>query len=260
MEFVLPRVRELRFDANYGLPFPEIWKLQDILDRCSSVLKVLRKHFSTLTELSVSGCSGDIGGSFVQALASGPSLHTMATFNVSDYEGVYPRIDAKAFIDRNPINGSFQTWQCETSLRVLMIKINGIPRPDLQGRTIREIYQGQGREIQGQVYDRLARLTNLETLWLGHLSSNMLSSALVEADKVSCLELSLESGLWRLGSLKSLKELSVSRMKTRIGVKEVQWMVEHWPKLRVIHGLDNTGDAKKAAVWLRENHPGVRLR
>ena len=43
----------------------------------------------------------------------------------------------------------------------------GIPRPDVkEDEAEKETYPGQGREMQGRVYDRLARLTNLETLWL----------------------------------------------------------------------------------------------
>jgi len=73
----------------------------------------------------------------------------------------------------------------------------GIPRPDVkEDEAEKETYPGQGREMQGRVYDRLARLTNLETLWLqGDARYNRCHG---------CLEMSLESG-HRLKGLRKLK-------------------------------------------------------
>ncbi|KAF9979678.1 hypothetical protein BGZ65_006193, partial [Modicella reniformis] len=112
-----------------------------------------------------------------------------------------------------------------------------------------------------QVYDRLARLTNLETLCLGYEQAGYLNNP----RQWSCVEMSLESGLDKLSGLKALKELSVSRMGSKIGLKEVQWMTEQWPRLRVIYGLvreekDYGKDQHGAAVkWLKEYHPEIDL-
>ncbi|KAF9944865.1 hypothetical protein BGZ72_001885, partial [Mortierella alpina] len=62
-----------------------------------------------------------------------------------------------------------------------------------------------------------------------------------------CLEMTLESGLMNLHGLKKLQVLDVQGMAQRIGVDEVQWMTEHWPKLRAIYGLWNHGVNKEAA-------------
>jgi hypothetical protein len=51
------------------------------------------------------------------------------------------------------------------------------------------------------------------------------------------LEISLESGQHKLAGLKNLKNLDVRGLRTRIGLKEAQWMTEDWPSLRVITGL-----------------------
>jgi hypothetical protein len=49
-------------------------------------------------------------------------------------------------------------------------------------------------------------------------------------------------------------------MKTKIGIKEIQWMTEHWPKLRVLRGLDESDDAGKQVVqWIQEHHPEIDL-
>jgi hypothetical protein len=53
--------------------------------------------------------------------------------------------------------------------------------------------------------------------------------------------MSLESGLEKLSGLKSLEELSVVGLATKIGDKEIQWMAENWPKLRVIYGVYGGG-------------------
>ncbi|KAF9953558.1 hypothetical protein BGZ65_004604 [Modicella reniformis] len=139
------------------------------------------------------------------------------------------------FIDRDPNAGLVKTWACESSLKVLKVMVTGIPRPDLEGvEVVGEVYAGEGPTIQSQVYDRLARLTNMESLWLGHSRPNSSNSKKLW----DCLEMSLESGLDKLSGLKGLKELSVSHMSTKIGLKELQWMIEHWPRLRAIYGLN----------------------
>ncbi|KAF9981313.1 hypothetical protein BGZ65_004087 [Modicella reniformis] len=117
-----------------------------------------------------------------------------------------------------------------TSLRVLKLRITDIPKSEVD----------QGQEIQSLVYDRLARLTNLETLWLGHNPHVTYGwqRHREQMDQYDCPEMSLESGLHKLAELQSWKELNVFGLKKRIGPKEVQWMTEHYPKLRVIYGLD----------------------
>jgi hypothetical protein len=70
--------------------------------------------------------------------------------------------------------------------------------------------------------------------------------------------MSLESGLHRLSGLKKLKGLDVSWAKARIGVQELQWMSENWPRLRVIGGLCGK-EHKEAIEWLRGNHTEIEL-
>jgi hypothetical protein len=82
-----------------------------------------------------------------------------------------------------------------------MLKIVGIPRPTTAEHGIlEETYPGERLRVHGAIYDRLARLTNLETLLLG--DHYRMSPAV-------CLEMSLESGLDRLAGLKKLRELNV---------------------------------------------------
>jgi hypothetical protein len=232
-----------------------------------ATMDVLVMHHSTLEKLDLDGTTNGASIDLVQLLRSGSRLRMVAhtdwqfTFQ-SGYPstGTYPFIDAKAFIDRDPITGTLRRWECEASLESFTVSIAGIPRPDLGTPSILETYPGQGRDIQCQAHDRLARLTSLKELWLGH---QYYRGSWTEEDEdeihVDCLEMSLESGLHRLAGLKALETLSVSGMKTRIGLAEVQWMVEHWPKLRRIYGIDKGEDGRRAADWLREHHPKVHV-
>ncbi|KAF9940633.1 hypothetical protein BGZ65_006476 [Modicella reniformis] len=228
-----------------------------------SILKVskriLVRHFVTLKALEVSGVyftSDDL----VRVLSSCPNLHTLSTIDAKHYREIMcPRFRADIFIDQVPDTVLLKTWACESSLKVLKIRIAGIPRPDLEedGDIIDDVCPGQGLEIQSLVYDRLSRFTNLETLWLGHKQRSVYGRS--KGYQGSCLEMSLASGLQKLAGLKALRELNVLRMKTRIGLKEVQWMTENWPVLCNIYGLDEKGNDKEVVKWLQEHHPEIDL-
>lgn len=225
--------------------------------------KALEKHFSTLEELVVSENYFFTGSDLVRFLTSCPNLRILTAIDDDYYldEMTYPHIEGEDFIDRDPSTGLLRTWKCEASLRVLRVKITGIPRPDLEENYDDKGDSGQGREIQSQVYDRLSRLTNLETLWLGHDPTYApISYYQPNYHQDDCLEMSLESGLHKLAGLRELKELNVKLMGTRIGLEEVQWMVEHWPRLRAIYGLNGHMEEEAGAKrWLKEHHSKIRL-
>lgn len=175
-------------------------------------------------------------------LSSCTNLHTIASTDY-DLEGphFHATINYKAFIDLDPNSGTPKPWACEGSLKELKVIITGIPRPDMEGEdAVEEAYPGEGRETQGRVYDRLARFTNLKTLWLGDDESIYY---------IWSLEMSLESGLGKLSGLKKLREVSVLRTETRIGLEEAQWMTANWPRLRAIYGVWDD----EASAWLQEN-------
>lgn len=157
---------------------------------------------------------------------------------------------------------------------MFQVRISGIPRPRVI-RVALEQYPGQGKDIQHQVYGRLARCTNLERLELGHPGVRFDEDYRfypphgeevrnIREDRVDCLEMTLEGGLDMLEGLIELRELSVSRMASSVGVEEVQWMIRHWPKLKAIRGLtskDWVGSDDeveyKSIEWLRTNCPKI---
>ncbi|KAG0229384.1 hypothetical protein B0O80DRAFT_448504 [Mortierella sp. GBAus27b] len=238
------------------------WKIVDMSGNEGfgrAAMKALTGHFLTLRVLLVDGCSGLTGDGIIQALSSCPNLHTLVAINDASYpHGTgFTRLNADVFIDRDPSTGALKPWLCESSLKILKVMIGGIPRPDLGHSHTAETPIGQGRGIQNFVYERLARLGNLETLWLGH-------DPLIDGDELwynerdfqdDCLEISLKSGLGALAGLKELKELNLSRMKRRTELDDIRWMADNWPKLKTIYGLDRENDTYFDA--LQENYPHI---
>ncbi|KAK3811119.1 MAG: hypothetical protein J3Q66DRAFT_443368 [Benniella sp.] len=230
------------------------WKsvrLKETVRFGDSTRLALEGHFGTLEELYLDrGFRGLTGRDLPCVLSLSPNLHTLVDDDQNLYENsIFSRCEAALFIEE-------RNWACKSTLKVLKIKLHGIPRPDLEGGV--DIYGGLGRQLQSHVYDRLAQLTNLEILWLGNRSTKTNAARKeVMKDQLDCLEMSLESGLDKLSELKSLEELSVSGMTTRIGVKEVQWMAEHWPSLRIVYGL-SIGRERDAVEWL-EHHPRIEV-
>ncbi|KAK3835680.1 MAG: hypothetical protein J3R72DRAFT_451065 [Linnemannia gamsii] len=110
----------------------------------------------------------------------------------------------------------------------------------------------QSREMQRQVLNRLATLTNLRTLdlgfeyrdldiFFGHGSSGPHKAAQPDYDFGSpfadTLELSLESGLDRLETLTKLEVFGFESLDHRIGKAELVWMASHWPRLKSMRGV-----------------------
>lgn len=109
------------------------------------------------------------------------------------------------------------------------------------------------QELHGRVYDRLAEMSRLRVLDFGKEVRDPFKmfgdSGLCEVDGrdfstysppiSNTLELSLESGLPRLGALKNLEVFGFENVDHRIGNKELVWMAKSWPRLRIMRGLQN---------------------
>ncbi|KAF8939906.1 hypothetical protein BGZ58_008417 [Dissophora ornata] len=84
------------------------------------------------------------------------------------------------------------------------------------------------------VYDQLSQLTQLQILSLG---GNSLSTWF----RLETLDLSLSSGFDRLRTLQELREFNFSYMAHNLGMNEVEFMMEHWKKLRKVIGTIGVG-------------------
>lgn len=273
----------------------------DDMDRLSFL-----KHAPTLECLSVGGCGFD-DETVLALLRACPLLKTlMAT---GEPHGYRPRMEAE--LDASSAISS--PWVCDL-LETFVCKITRVPRPDIAVIEIGDdlddwvlappsqvasnpIAVQESHDLQRKVLKQLGRLTHLRTLSLSTQGSNCddpiysqleikgIRTMIVEGSvQTDCLELTLESGLNELAGLKDLEEFSVYQMAHRIGVAEVRWMVDNWPKLKRLYGLryedsdrelerdseDEEGDGDsdyngrenerpEALVWMMENRPDIEV-
>ncbi|KAF9089937.1 hypothetical protein BGX23_006361 [Mortierella sp. AD031] len=244
----------------------------------SAAADAVLRHCRTLRQLEVKRSAGLTSAHMQQTLSSSPNLISFVTlYNYPYNENMQFSTNATHFmaldfIDRDPDTGTLKPWLCESILKVFVAKILGIPRPDITknclGRPcqggLQDTYPGQSQELQRGVYERLARFRYLEDLALGHDDRNWdgegqyvqnPSGTLVFNDRkfqYECLDMTLNSGLGLLEVMKELKCVDVMRMATRIGVKDIRWMVKSWPKLERFFGMDINDDEveEKAIDWL----------
>ncbi|KAK3816126.1 MAG: hypothetical protein J3Q66DRAFT_401313 [Benniella sp.] len=101
----------------------------------------------------------------------------------------------------------------------------------------------RSREQQRQVYERLASLQCLKHLDIGFEIQEYLSHE--PRRTLDTLELTLESGLGQLGSLKNLEMFGFEGVDYRIDKKELEWMAKKWPELKLMHGLTDEHCEKK---------------
>ncbi|KAF9940634.1 hypothetical protein BGZ65_006477 [Modicella reniformis] len=210
-------IEALLSGSQYG------WRVIEVVgaeDFGMAAKKALMNHLLTLEVLVLDPCTELRSKDLVLILSSCPNLRTLVAMCDAPYQqGAHP-LEYETFIDQDPNTGSLKTWACESSLKILKVNFTRIPRSDLEGL----------------VYDRLARMMNLETLWLGRKPHH---HAEQEYDS-DCLEVTLNTG-----------------MESGAGLGEVQWMAENWPKLRTLYGLEEGDDQK--VEWLKEHYPEIRV-
>ncbi|KAG0280239.1 hypothetical protein BGZ95_010838 [Linnemannia exigua] len=109
--------------------------------------------------------------------------------------------------------------------------------------------QQRSHELQHQVMDHLAALTNLTVLDLGYEYRDIVGSQYQRQEDPESplefigdptpdtLELTLATGLDRLSALTRLEIFGFEGVNHRIGEQELEWMATHWPKLKVLRGL-----------------------
>ncbi|KAG0331807.1 hypothetical protein BG000_010577 [Podila horticola] len=120
-----------------------------------------------------------------------------------------------------------------------------VPQPNEQARydavdqTMNHPFVRDCRAIQRAVYRQTARQKNLTYLDLGQSAR-------------CSLEMTLQSGLDELATLKKLRHLYVEYINHWIGVPELEWMSNNWPQLDFICGLFKNGQNCDPAVieWL----------
>ncbi|KAG0279482.1 hypothetical protein BGZ96_001948 [Linnemannia gamsii] len=277
----------------------------------STVMEAFLRHAPTLEHLETGTC--DFSPDILQALlCSTPSLLILTTMEEDLGYRPYSEVelDALQIIDVPWTCTQLEVFECKI-LNVPRPDIVNTPlghnlhfvlppgppfgpvaaedQTPLTGTVL--VAQQESHAVQRGVLRQLGRLTHLRVLCLGKYGrdyDNIEYSRLeirgirilaVDAyvDR-NCLELSLESGLDELRGLQELEKLDVYQMAHRIGLAEVQWMVEHWPSLKSIVGLwysefdveeGHNGEVEVGGSmedselehvrWMRENRPDIEL-
>ncbi|KAF9922043.1 hypothetical protein FBU30_007885 [Linnemannia zychae] len=195
-----------------------------------------------LTSLNVARCQG-IKSEDIQSILS-KAVHLRCL--ESNAPSVYGHKPDPVLLAFHVIQSS---WVCTWLVR-LNIHIGGIPRPDIKvneggrpvkyGEPLDQCTIAESHAIQKKIYHQISQLTLLEELYLGYTSSRSLNGDLdYDVDKVqrNCLEMTLESGLYLLSGLKSMRVLSVAYMAHKIEAPELDWMQANWPDFYLILGI-----------------------
>ncbi|KAF9126180.1 hypothetical protein BGW39_006813 [Mortierella sp. 14UC] len=194
------------------------------------------------------------------------------------FDGIHHEIDAEKIITLPIVCHELTTFRCQ---------IRGVPRLTLAEQESISTFahvstdleatlkkQEQSRDLQRRVIDQLATLTNLRILDLGfeyrdldifygHGSQGLQKAAQPDYDYGSpfldTLELSLESGLDRLGTLTKLEVFGFESVDHRIGKAELVWMASHWPRLKVVRGIHDDRKMLRVKRPLDSYKEGLRV-
>ncbi|KAF8929235.1 hypothetical protein BGZ47_001190 [Haplosporangium gracile] len=281
----------------------------------SATKKAFLRHAPTLEHLETGACN--FPEEILQALLqSSPSLRTLKTMQEYNYHlpSKEVELDALRVIKTPWICTQLEEFKCRilnvTRPDVVITPFDNVfpdpppPPGALPGLVAAQdqgplagamlIAQQESHAVQRRVLRQIGQLTHLRKLSLGRLVHNdnnpeysrleirgIRTMAVDENFDWRCLELTLESGLDELSRLKQLKELWVYKMAHRIGLAEIRWMVENWPRLKIIGGLmyedsnrevyggddgDEVGvvgsleeDVPEHVKWIKKNRPDIQL-
>ncbi|KAF9905647.1 hypothetical protein EC991_001477 [Linnemannia zychae] len=270
-------------------------EVEGMYDIVNIELEAFLKHAPTLEHFDVSGYDFD-KNIFNAILRASPNLKTVRTIEENlDIPRLEVRLDAvEDFHSCWACGDSLEVFECliagvprpdiigtqvDIDIGDIGDNVNDLasqhPHLDGESEETPSPAQQESYTIQRQVLSQLGRLTCLQTLRLGKpgrdedepefsfMSLKGIRTMVVdEYVQRDCLELSLASGLGELAGLKELEVLDVTQMAHRIGLEEIQWMVEHWPKLKRIDGLWYTnydsvidGSVNSKAAWLEREQP-----
>ncbi|KAF9135549.1 hypothetical protein BGW39_002297 [Mortierella sp. 14UC] len=276
-----------------------------VLTHKSQALRMLLDyHSGSLTHLAITDCRNLQNKTnrvtllkILRSFGQLEEVHLLPTGEV-DYVEEDHIFDAQVLIDSittpTQYTSATVSWACAKSLKVLRIMIGGLVctssltnnNNNSSSSNAMDTTPDGELDLQRKIYRFLGSLTQLEELSLGFGPENNSIFTLLphQGRQEDCLSLSLDSGLELLQGLKSLHKLNVARMNHKIGLAEVQWICESWPRLQVIEGLlkvkslqrwvKATGEAvvgwsdnfvedkrreSEIVCWLKEHRPHLRF-
>ncbi|KAF9309611.1 hypothetical protein BG003_009550 [Podila horticola] len=205
-----------------------------ILGRCSH-----------LVQLRLSGCCQIKSKDLCSILGSAPCLKQFMALDTRGYfDAEDPSILAEAFIALDFASLSLELFYCKIE----------VPRSNRVEGACKEdkLDSEQCRDIQRQVYKKLAEQKMLRHLGLGYCTTIDRNDTLFQEQ---CLDMTLQSGLDELACLIKMEVLRVGNMNQMIGIPELEWMAKHWIKLTRISGMFSTrvDPVPGAREWIRDH-------
>ncbi|KAG0198865.1 hypothetical protein BGX28_007735 [Mortierella sp. GBA30] len=171
-------------------------------------LEALRIHFGSLRVFNIQNCTLMTGDMVQTILASCPQLEEFQAHQISSKD---------IYDDGRP-------WVC-SSLRILRLEFR------ITGT------RGQIRRRSQQIFTRLSEFYKLRELTL--------STSEDTDPKAHPLLFRQTRGLARLVTLTDLRKVRFAHNINEMDTEDLQWMVDHWPRLERIRGLE--GEIK--TVW-----------
>ncbi|KAG0219095.1 hypothetical protein B0O80DRAFT_504302 [Mortierella sp. GBAus27b] len=188
--------------------------------------RALRHHFDTVEELSISSDTPHLPGFesgpwLVEILASCPLLRSFMTGTLRGQD-----------ILTGP-----PRWACESSLEMLGADIDIPPGTWVEERQL-------------EIVERLARLTQLKFF-------DMSDRHYVNE---GTLRLTLAKGLGLLATWTCMEDLFFSGTEQAMTQADVDWMLQHWKRLRNVVGQPNSGDlALSSALEAQFQSRGIKV-
>ncbi|KAG0198788.1 hypothetical protein BGX28_007810 [Mortierella sp. GBA30] len=279
------------------------------------IFQAIYHYSQTLTHLAFRDCVDTLASTFDPQPTINPNtlLHILRSFKYLEEVDVMSRsssfhwfalqlnvmngrLDARKFVESSWGTMDVGEWACAKTLKVLRVEINGFDRgllptsleaagpPSQNSQDGVDIDSEESYHLQRQVCLVLGALTSLQELCFGDMNvpggdelflPAMKRSQEMLGSQATCLDLSLESCLELLSGMKEMRILKVGGMDHRIGLSEIQWMCEYWPKLEAVYGLlrvrnrersdahwtgsaDEKANEAELVQWIRKNRPQLQ--
>ncbi|GJJ76806.1 hypothetical protein EMPS_09165 [Entomortierella parvispora] len=228
-------------DLPYNIPDEDTARI--VTSSPLTVIELFTQHLRSMTvKALIEKCDNLTTLGIVEARADTPegtSAFTGATIQtilskVKNLKSLYVHSPLKAhrMIAEDILVSEWAT----TTLEYLVVKID---TPRVYEHTTDEdegaVDIQRSREIQRSLLRRLGQQKHLKGLVIG--GGVVSDSTGNYENQRDCLELSLEAGLDELKDLNRLELLRVHNMYHRIGVPELEWMVQNWPQINHVFGV-----------------------
>ncbi|KAF9559548.1 hypothetical protein EC968_006535 [Mortierella alpina] len=206
------------------------------------VMAALRRHFATLIDLEFGQVRSSIRcGTVLELLTGCPNLQRLIAYGRLDcsrqafnragsFTGNQAAAAAAAAVAPGSASSTAMTglndlfndtpWVC-LGLKQLLVIMTGDPH-----------CVWQDRALQQRLFLQLGRLKELQRLSLGHCILWMYENGYLHHG----LDFTVEAGLSKLAGLEKLEQLNIEGIYQHMEEQDVNWMLEHWPKLRVVEG------------------------